>query len=114
VTVQYANRWIDNMSMEDVKSIPLRGARPPGYGPMQQAGQAGPASTDLLRSDHASGYVPLGEVADIQQINTPTEVDHNQIRRVIDIYVATKTEALQGVGAQIDRLLADTKHDKNT
>jgi multidrug efflux pump subunit AcrB len=64
--------------------------------------------------DHAGGYVPLGAVADIQQINTPTEVDHNQIRRVIDIYVATRTEALQGVGAQIDRLLADTKHDRNT
>jgi multidrug efflux pump subunit AcrB len=28
--------------------------------------------------------------------------------------VATKGEALQGVGAQIDRLLVDTKHDKNT
>jgi multidrug efflux pump subunit AcrB len=81
---------------------------------MQQARQAGPASGDLLRADHASGYVPLGEVADIQQINTPTEVDHNQIRRVIDIYVATKTEALQGVGANIDRLLAETKHGPNT
>ena len=34
--------------------------------------------------------MPLGEVADIQQINTPTEVDHYQIRRVIDIYVATQ------------------------
>src|SRR6202042_3735777 len=39
---------------------------------------------------------------------------HNQIRRVIDIYVATKGEALQGVGSQIDRLLAETNHDKNT
>jgi multidrug efflux pump subunit AcrB len=114
VTVQYANSWINNMSMEDVKSIPLRGVRPAGYGPMQEGGQSGPASVQMLGDDHAAGYVPLGAVADIQQINTPTEVDHNQIRRVIDIYVATKGEALQGVGAQIDRLLADTKHDKNT
>ena len=68
----------------------------------------------MSAGDHAAGYVPLGAVADIQQINTPTEVDHNQIRRVIDIYVATKTEALQGVGAQIDKLLAETRHDKNT
>ena len=29
VTVQYANSWIDNMSMEDMKNIPLRGVRPP-------------------------------------------------------------------------------------
>jgi multidrug efflux pump subunit AcrB len=114
VTVQYANRWIDNMSMEDVKSIPLRGVRPAGYGPMQEGGQAAPASAQMLSGDHAAGYVPLGAVADIQQINTPTEVDHNQIRRVIDIYVATRTEALQGVGAQIDRLLAETRHDPNT
>jgi multidrug efflux pump subunit AcrB len=112
VTVQYANNWINNMSMEDVKSIPLRSARPDGYTPMQNGGLAIPVAARM--GGHSTGYVPLGAVADIQQINTPTEVDHNQIRRVIDIYVATKTEALQGVGARIDRLLADTKHDKNT
>ena len=67
-----------------------------------------------MAGDHAAGYVPLGEVADISQINTPTEVDHYQIRRVIDIFVSTKTEALQGVGARINHLLADTKHDRNT
>jgi multidrug efflux pump subunit AcrB len=114
VTVQYANSWINNMSMEDMKNIPLRGIRPAGYGPMQEGGQSGPDSAQMASGDHAAGYLSLGTVADIQQINTPTEVDHNQIRRVIDIYVATKTEALQGVGAQIDRLLADTKHDRNT
>ena len=114
VTVQYANRWINNMSMEDLKSIPLRGAKPGGYTPMQDGGQAMPASMQLFRGDHTAGYVPLGAVANIQQINTPTEVDHSQIRRVIDVYVATKTEALQGVGAQINTLLAHTPHDKNT
>ena len=114
VTVQYANSWIDNMSMEDMKSIPLRGVRPAGYSPMQEGGQSDPASSQTPGNGDSAGYVPLGAVADIQQINTPTEVDHNQIRRVIDIYVATKSEALQGVGAQIERLLAATKHDKNT
>ncbi len=114
VTVQYANSWINNMSMDDVKSIPLRGVRPAGYGPMQEGGQSDPVSSQTPGNDKSAGYVPLGAVADIQQINTPTEVDHNQIRRVIDIYVATKSEALQGVGAQINRLLADTKHDRNT
>jgi len=33
---------------------------------------------------------------------------------VIDIYVATKTEALQGVGGDIKKLLANTRTDKNT
>ncbi len=114
VTVQYANRWVNNMSMEDVKNIPLRGGRTTGYSPMQEGREAGVLNAKYYSGDHASGYVPLGAVADIQQINTPTEVDHNQIRRVIDIYVATKTEALQGVGARIDQLLAQTKHDRNT
>jgi len=114
VTVQYANRWIDNMSLEDMKNIPLRGVRPAGYGPMQEGEEADPATAALLHGVHAAGYVPLGEVADISEINTPTEVDHYQIRRVIDIFVATKTEALQGVGARVNRLLNETKHDRNT
>ena len=114
VTVQYANRWINHMSMEDLKNIPLRGARPPGYGPMQNGGQATPVSAELFRGDHTSGYTTLGAVANIEQINTPTEVDHNQIRRVIDIYVAPKTEALEKVGAQVTHLLAQTPHDRNT
>jgi multidrug efflux pump subunit AcrB len=113
VTVQYANRWINNMSMQDLKNIPLRGMQPAGYAPIEEGDQADPAAT-FYRGDHRSGYVPLGEVADIQKINTPTEVDHMQIRRVIDIYVATSTEALQGVGARINRLLAATPHDRNT
>jgi len=114
VTVQYANRWINNMSMEDLKSIPLRGTRPPGYGPMQEGEQASPMNAALFRGNHSSGYVSLGSVAEIQQINTPTEVDHNQIRRVIDIYVATRGEALQTVGGRINKLVASTKHDRNT
>src|SRR6202000_2263441 len=44
----------------------------------------------------------------------PTEVDHYQIRRVIDIYVATRSEALQTVGKDINKLVADTKTEKNT
>ncbi len=113
VTVQYANRWIDNMSMEDFRNIPMRGTRPAGYSPSEEGEQADPAS-NAFTGDHRSGYVPLGEVADIQQINTPTEVDHMQIRPVIDIYVSTQTEALQAVGPRINRLLASTQHDPNT
>ncbi len=114
VTVQYANHWINHMSLEDLKNIPLRGARPVGYSPNQQARGATPVSLKLTGGDSTSGYIPLGTVADIKEINTPTEVDHHQIRRVIDIYVATKTEALQAVGADIGKLLAKTPHDKNT
>jgi multidrug efflux pump subunit AcrB len=114
VTVQYANRWINHMSMEDLRNIPLRGSRPEGFSPMEEGGQASPMNAALFKGAHRSGYVTLGSVAEIRQINTPTEVDHNQIRRVIDIYVAPKTEALQKVGAEVNKLLAQTQHDKNT
>jgi multidrug efflux pump subunit AcrB len=114
VTVQYANRFLNNMSMEDFESIPLRGIQPTGYSPMQQAHGASSDARAFWKGDHVAGYTPLSSVANIKLINTPTEVDHYQIRRVIDIYVSTKTEALQGVGSDINKLLANTKTDKNT
>jgi multidrug efflux pump subunit AcrB len=114
VTVQYANHWINHMSMQDLENIPLHAKRPPGYGPMQEARQAGVVPASLETGDDPGGVVTLGSVAEISQINTPTEVDHNQIRRVIDIYVSPKTEGLQSIGRQIDKLLANTQHDRNT
>jgi multidrug efflux pump subunit AcrB len=114
VTVQYANHWINNMSMQDLENIPLHGKRPPGYSPSQDARQAGVVHTSLESGGDPGGVVTLGSVAEIGQINTPTEVDHNQIRRVIDVYVSPKSEALQSIGKQIDKLLANTKHDRNT
>ena len=113
VTVQYADNWINNMSIDDVKSIPLRSAHQSESHPTM-GGRAMPVAAQFGAGASSAGYVPLGSVADIQQINTPTEVDHNQIRRVIDIYVATKGEALQAVGARISKMLDDTKHDRNT
>ena len=86
------------MSMQDLENIPLHAKRPPGYGPMQQARQASIVPAALESGGDPGGVVTLGSVADIHQINTPTEVDHYQIRRVIDIYVSPKTEALQGIG----------------
>jgi multidrug efflux pump subunit AcrB len=114
VTVQYANSLINNMSMQDFNGIPLRGVHPAGYSPDQQARGASSDSRQLWIGDHTAGYTPLSSVATVKQITTPTEVDHYQIRRVIDIFVATKTEALQGVGGNIKRLLSNTTTDKNT
>ncbi len=114
VTVQYENRWLNHMSMEDFENIPLRGEHPAGYSPEEEGRTASEMPANFVAGDHASGYTPLSSVADIRLINTPTEVDHYQIRRVIDIYVATKTEALEGVGARVNKLLKDTRTDRNT
>ena len=114
VTVQYENSMIDNMTMEDLENIPLHGVHLAGYSPSQDARAAGSQAKSDAQSDHNPGYTPLNSVADINQINTPTEVDHYQIRRVIDIYVATGTEALQNVDAAINKLLSNTRTDRNT
>jgi multidrug efflux pump subunit AcrB len=113
VTVQYENSLINNMTMEDLENIPLHGAHLAGYSPSQDARQAG-QDQDNGKGDQQAGYTPLNSVAEINQINTPTEVDHYQIRRVIDIYVATRTEALQNVDAKIEKLLKNTSTDRNT
>jgi len=114
VAVQYANSYLSNMSMQDFESIPLRGVRPAGFDQMRDGHGASYQSRELATGDHIAGYTPLGSVANIKLINTPTEVDHYQIRRVIDIYVSTKTEALQKVGGEIDKLVANTSTDRNT
>jgi multidrug efflux pump subunit AcrB len=114
VTVQYNNHSIDHMTMEDFKNIPLRGKHPPGYSPFEEGRSAAPDSRQIWKDSHNEGYTPLGSVADIKQINTPTEVDHYQIRRVIDVYVSTRTESLKSVGEKIQSLVAQTKTDRNT
>jgi multidrug efflux pump subunit AcrB len=114
VTVQYANRWLNHMSMEDFENIPLHGAHPQGYSPINVGQIASSMPSSMLEGSHDAGYTPLSSVADIQLINTPTEVDHYQIRRVIDVYVSAKSEALNRLGKRINRLIANTKTEHNT
>ncbi|MGB7135302.1 MAG: efflux RND transporter permease subunit, partial [Acidobacteriaceae bacterium] len=114
VTVQYGTRWINHMTMQDFESIPLRGVHPPGFSPIDEGHMASDTEADMWTGDHKAGYTPLSSVADIQLINTPTEVDHYQIRRVIDVYVATRSEALGATGQRIRSLIDNTRHDRNT
>jgi len=82
LTVQYPENQIRSMS--DLRQIPLRAAE--GAHP-----------------------TPLDSVVRIQPIEAPTEVDHYQLRRVIDVYVAPSGEDLGRLTAAIDRILAKTK-----
>ena len=84
LTVQYTNQKIGAMTMEDFKQIPLK------------------AKT----SDNTT---MLENVADIKMINTPTEVDHHQLFRVIDVYVAPKGEDLGGVAKEVGNIIKQTK-----
>jgi multidrug efflux pump subunit AcrB len=62
-----------------------------------------------LRSPDGTNTTPLQSVADISQINTPTEVDHYQLRPVFDIYVMPKSEDLSRVNAQVESIVGQLK-----
>jgi len=81
LTVQYFDKQIENMSMEDFKQIPLR-------------------------APNIKNYTPLQSVADITTMNTPTEVDHYQLQRVIDIYVMPAGEALGGINREVNNIVS--------
>jgi len=81
LTVQYPETQVK--SLLDLKQIPIR------------------ASGNLNTTD-------LESVTSAKVINTPTEVDHYQLRRVIDVYVAPSSEDLGGVANRVDKIIADT------
>ncbi len=85
LTVQYAEGQIRDM--DDLLAIPIRGAR-------------------MARSTR------LDAVSRTTQVNAPTEVDHYQLRRVIDLYVRPSGEDLGKVASEIDRIVADSKIPK--
>jgi hydrophobic/amphiphilic exporter-1 (mainly G- bacteria), HAE1 family len=82
LTVQYPEDAIKTMS--DLRQIPLRG---PGI------------------------KIPttLDTVVNVENIQSPTEVDHYQLFRVIDVYVSPKTEDLGKVAGQLERIVNGTK-----
>jgi len=78
LTVQYPENLIKTMT--DFKQIPLR-------------------------SPDGANTTPLQSVAGIKQINTPTEVDHYQLRREFDIYVMPKKEDLSEVNREVESIV---------
>jgi len=82
LTVQYPETQVH--SLNDLKQIPIR------------------ASSSRQTTQ-------LDAVANVAPIDSPTEVDHYQLRRVIDVYVAPKSEDLGELSGSIQRLVAQTK-----
>jgi len=79
LTVQYPERQIQ--SFDDLRAIPVHGK-------------------DALHSTR------LDAVSEIHRMKSPTEVDHYQLRRVIDIYVQPLGEDLERIASAIDKLTA--------
>jgi multidrug efflux pump subunit AcrB len=81
LTVQYPERQIRNF--DDLRAIPV----------------------------HGEGIVSstrLDAISDIRRIKSPSEVDHHQLRRVIDIYVQPLGQDLGRIAKAIDDLTAHT------
>ena len=59
-----------------------------------------------LRAPNLKLPTYLNQVADITPILTPTEVDHYQLQRTIDVYVAPSGEDLGKPAKQISKIVS--------
>ncbi len=58
-----------------------------------------------LRSRDNKTTTPLEAIANVVPIDTPTEVDHYQLRRSYDVYIQPKSENLTTINDQVNKLL---------
>ena len=108
LTVQYYNSQIQ--TLKDFKEIPLRSKISPESPSMNK--NADPDNgTKGVPHDNVT---PLEAVADVKYINTPTVVDHYQLRRVFDVYVMPTTEDLGKLGKQINQIVANVHPQHGT
>jgi multidrug efflux pump subunit AcrB len=61
-----------------------------------------------IRADSSKEPAFLDQVVNVSNFKAPTEVDHYQIQRVIDLYVSPATEDLGRVANAIDKITAGT------
>ncbi|HTQ52481.1 MAG TPA: efflux RND transporter permease subunit [Candidatus Acidoferrales bacterium] len=67
----------------------------------------------LLRAAHSAKPTRLDAVSEVSHIESPTEVDHYQLRRVMDVYVSPAGEDLGGVLSGIQKIIRATKLPEN-
>jgi multidrug efflux pump subunit AcrB len=66
-----------------------------------------------LRAPNLKQPTTLDAVVKIQDVQTPTEVDHYQIQRVTDIYVTPVGEGLGKIANEVQRTVDETKLPEN-
>jgi multidrug efflux pump subunit AcrB len=82
LTVQFPDNTV--RSLEDLKNMPLR-------------------------SSQQEDTTALGNITKIHLINSPTEVDHYKLFRVIDVYVSTTGEELSRVADAVQKVVDQEK-----
>jgi HAE1 family hydrophobic/amphiphilic exporter-1 len=116
LTVQYFEHGqpaIHNMT--DLGQIPLRdpGEGNMSCGPMTAPPQPGSSQPAWACNGSGRPITVLNNVVNIKQVPTPTEVDHYQIQRAIDVYVTPKAEDLGSVTDSIRNILTHEKIPSN-
>ncbi len=111
LTVQYFEKGpaaIHNLA--DLGQIPLRDPFSGGMscGPSAELTHLGNGQTPWACSDGSRPTTVLNNVVAVNQAQTPTEVDHYQIQRTVDIYVTPSGEDLGRVTSAIRDILAKT------
>ncbi|HXS68516.1 MAG TPA: efflux RND transporter permease subunit, partial [Candidatus Polarisedimenticolia bacterium] len=86
LTVQYPEGFIK--SFNDLSSVPLR-------------------------APHADEATRLDTVSKIKRIESPTEVDHYQLQRVMDVYVSPSHEDVGKVLAGVQKIIQNVKKPEN-
>jgi len=66
-----------------------------------------------IRAPNLKQPTTLDAVVKLQDIRTPTEVDHYQIQRVTDVYVTPVGESLGKISNDVQRTIRDTKLPEN-
>jgi multidrug efflux pump subunit AcrB len=66
-----------------------------------------------LRAPNLKQPTTLGAVVKIQNVQTPTEVDHYQIQRVTDVYVTPTGEGLGKIAGAVQRTISEAKLPEN-
>jgi hydrophobic/amphiphilic exporter-1 (mainly G- bacteria), HAE1 family len=86
LTVQFPDNTV--RSLEDLKMMPIR-------------------------ASDQQNTTTLGNIADVKLIDSPTEVDHYKLRRVIDVYISTKGEELSRVANAVDQVVNHVEKPEN-
>jgi multidrug efflux pump subunit AcrB len=100
----------------DLMQIPLRRRVDQGSG--LECGPATSAATkwscqNVGFADRARPITVLDNVVDVNFLQSPTEVDHYQIQRVVDVYVTPAGEDLRKVASAIGKTVSDAKLPAN-
>jgi HAE1 family hydrophobic/amphiphilic exporter-1 len=112
LTVQYFEHGQSAIhNVEDLGQIPLRdpdSGKSINCGPVSAPPMPGASRASWTCAGQGKPTTVLSNVVNVQQIHTPTEIDHYQIQKVVDVYVTPSGEDLGRVSTAIHDILAKT------